>query len=496
MTRVAQSVDMTLWPGRWRLISIVAAAVLAVVPETGRAQTNGYLLPCSAGALLGRGCTLMPGTAEPATLLSHPAGLAAGDGRALSVNFAAFLPLMDYTNAVNPVTAGADIVYPIPAVFYADRARGKLRLGAGVQTVGGMGADYQLTHALLGSDRRYRSKFGLMKGGLAAAYRASPQLALGVTVGVLYGQLDFTTPYAVSPSQLAGLAGLAQDPDYAPMLQNFTEATAYAEMTGLSGVAFTAGASVEFRPSDRLAVALAYTPRTTLTFGGSTAQLDMNTQFGQLYQGMVAAKSGDTATVNAQLAGLGINPALGMASDFSTEADFGVPQTLTLAVGVRPSARWGLGLDAGWIGWKDAFADFPVRLSGGTNPNVNIVMNGDPSNGDFADSWPLAWKNSWFVRAGAQYAATPTLVLRGGLLHGSNPVPSQTLFTIFPAIVRTSATLGFSYQLGATQVSATYAHTFEAEQQASSPHLVASEYANSISRLAERTLAFGLGWRF
>ncbi len=58
-------------------------------------------------------------------------------------------------------------------------------------------------------------------------------------------------------------------------------------------------------------------------------------------------------------------------------------------------------------------------------------MNGNPSNGSFATVWPLQWKNSWFVRTGAEYAASPALTLRGGVLTGTNPVSSQGLFTIF-----------------------------------------------------------------
>lgn len=480
-----------------RLVLSVAVTACLASPVEAVAQTDGYLLPCTAASQLGRGCTLLSGSGDPTTMLGNPAGLANLGARAFSLNGAAFLPSLEYRNSVNtPAVAGDRNVYPLPAVFYADRARGNLVLGIGAQTLGGMGADYTLTHALLGANQRYHSKFGLMKGGLAAAYRASPKLSVGAMVGAFYGQVEFATPYAVSPSQLAGLAGLAQDPDYVPLLQNFTEATAYAEMTGLSGFALTAGASIEYRPSPRVAVALAYTAPATLTMGGGTATMDMNAQFGQLYQGMVAAKGGNAATVDAQLAGFGINLANGMATQFGAEADFGIPQTLTLAIGARPDARWGLGLDAGWIGWKNAFDEMPLRLTGGTNPNINIMINGSPTSDGFATAWPLQWKDSWFVRAGAEYAATPVLSLRGGAIYGANPVSSQGLFTIFPAIVQTAATAGLAYQVGRTTLHLTYAHTFANTEQAASPHIVAQEYANSTSTLSQNTFSFGASWRF
>jgi long-subunit fatty acid transport protein len=474
-------------------IGLVGALLLA---PGARSQTNGYLLACSAAAPLGRGCTTLADPADPAAMFANPAGLATLGGRAASFNGAAFLPTMSYRNAVNPRTDGKNNVYPLPAAFFADRTRGPFTVGVGAQTLGGMGADYTLTHALLGPDQRYHSKFGLMKGGVAAAYAVSPQLSVGAMAGALYGQLELATPYAVNPAQLAGLAGLAADPAYAPLLSGFTEATAYAEMTGLWGLGFTAGASVQYQPSRALTLALGWTAPSTLTLGHGSASMDMNAQFGQLYQGMVAAKSGDTATVNAQLAGFGINLANGMATNFGAAVDIGVPQTLTLALGAKASERVRLGADLGWIGWKSAFRDMPVRLSNGSNANVNIMMNGTPAKGSFATAWPLGWKDSWTARAGAELDATSALTLRAGGIYGTNPVSAGGLFTVFPAIVQSAATLGAGYRLGGTTVNVAYAHTFNNSQTAASPHMVAAEYANSTSSLAENTFSFALSWRF
>src|SRR5437879_5901048 len=290
-----------------RNLTFGLAGALLISASPAWAQTNGYLVACSAAAPLGRGCTTLGNPTDPATILSNPAGVATLGGRALSLNGAAFLPTMSYTNAVNRLTAGKANVYPLPAVFFTDRAHGRWAFGRGAQTLGGMGADYTLTHPLLGANQRYHSKFGLMKGGVVAAYRLTPRLSVGAMAGALYGQVEFATPYAVSPAQLAGLVGLAQDPDYAPLLAGFTEATAYAGITGLTGFGFTTGASIQYQASPTVVVALGWTAPSTLTMSGGSAAMDMNAQFGQLYQGMVAAKGRDTATVNAQLASFGID---------------------------------------------------------------------------------------------------------------------------------------------------------------------------------------------
>ena len=480
----------------FRKLSFGLAGAILIGAATVRAQTNGYLLACSAAAPLGRGCTTLSDPTDPAMLLSNPAGVATLGGPALSLNGAAFMPTMSYTNALNPVTAGKDNTYPLPAVFFADRARGHWAFGLGAQTLGGMGADYTLTHALLGPNQRYHSKFGLMKGGLVAAYRMTPRLTLGAMAGALYGRVEFATPYAVNPAQLAGLAGLAQDPDYTPLLAGFTEATAYADMTGLSAFGFTAGASVQYQATPAVVIGLAWTAPSTLTMRGGSAAMDMNAQFGQLYQGMVAAKGGDTATVNAQLASFGIDLSKGMATKFDAAVDFGIPQTATLALGARPSSRWRIGVDLGWVGWKHAFHDMPVRLAGGTNANVNIVMNGSPTSGAFAAAWPTEWKDAWTARGGIEFDATREWTLRAGAIYGTNPVESGYIFTIFPAIVRSAATVGGGYHIGRATANLTYAHTFAQSLTAGAISGVAAEYANSTSRLTEDTFSFGIGWRF
>ncbi len=473
---------------------VLGALLLAAAPAS--AQTNGYLLPCSAAGSLSRGCTTLSAPADASTTLVNPAGLAGIAGRAFEVDGAAFLPTMSYANAVNRATDGQNNVFPLPAVFYAARLGAHWALGAAVQTMGGMGTDYTLANAVLGPDQRYHSKFALMRGGVALAYRPVPRLAVGVMAGALYAQLEMATPYAVNAASLAGMAGLGQFPEYQAMMSGFSEAVAYASITGLSAVGLTAGASVQYEPSPDLALALLWTAPTTLAMGGGTATMDMNAQFNQLYRGMVAANGGNAATVRTQLSGFGLNLASGMTTTFDAEADFGVPQILTLAAGGRLSDRVRAGADVAWIGWAHAFHAMPLTLTNGTSANVNILMNGRPASGGFATGWPLNWKDTWVGRAGVSFRATRALSLDLGGMYGSDPVPDNTLFTVFPAIVEGAATAGLGYQLGAAELHLAYAHTFAHSQTAAPTSLVASEYANSTSTLAENMISLGIGWKF
>jgi len=482
-----------------RFVSGLVLAVCLAGAGAARAQTTGYLLPCSSASQLGGGCTLLAGTGDPSVILSDPAALAGLGTRGLVISGAAFMPNLHYANALNAGQDGKSNVFPMPAVFFADHPRGHLTLGLGAQAIGGMGADYSLANAVLGANQTYHSKVALMKGGLAAAYQVTPELAVGAMVGALYGQLEFSTPYSLNPMTLAGMAGLAQDPSYATMMAGFTEATAYTQLTGLSGFGLTGGVSVHYQPSRAITIALAYTPPTTLTLGGGKATMDMNAQFGLLYQGMVAAKGGGAAgatAVNTQLTSFGINMANGMATSFAAQTDFGIPQTLTLGLGARPSDRLSLGVDLGWIGYASAFKTMPMRMTGGTNANINILMNASPTNGSFSTAWPLQWKDSWVARGGAELGVTPALKLRAGAMYGSDPVPANTLFTIFPAVAEVAVTAGLGFRVGGSTVDLSYAHTFAHSQTGATPSLVAQEYAGAQSRLGEDQISAGLTWRF
>lgn len=483
-----------------RVSKLALALATTLVAAPAVAQTNGYLLPCAATGSIGRGCTLLGAPGDPAAMLSHPASLAGRTTRALSLSGAAFLPTMTYTNRANlNGVDGKDNVFPIPAFYVADRSRGPITLGLGAQVLGGMGADYQLTHALLGADQRYHSKFGLMKGGLAAAWQVTPVLSIGGSIGALYGQLEMATPYSLNPTAFAGMAGLAQIPEYSTLFANFPEATAYVDITGFSGFAASGALSAEYRVNPRLTLAAAWTPPATTTLSSGHAAMDMTAQFTQLYNALVMANGGGTgatAIVAGQLSSFGIDMSAGMQATFDAEAKFGIPQTAVLALGWQPNDRLHVGIDAGWIGYKSAFKDMPLTMTAGSNANINILMNADPANGSFANAWQLQWKDSWVLRAGAELAATNRLALRAGMLYGTNPVPANTLFTIFPAVVQTSATVGFGYRMGSVTAQAAWAHTFGNDVLAASSHLVALEYSGSRSRLTENLFSFGLDWNY
>ena len=96
---------------------------------------------------------------------------------------------------------------------------------------------------------------------------------------------------------------------------------------------------------------------------------------------------------------------------------------------------------------------------------VNSVGNPGSSPGGFgASNGPgFGWKNVTVIKTGLAYEVSPTLTVRVGYNHTTQPIGSSEIFfnQLAPGVVRHHATLGATWQANAsTEVSFFYAHAF------------------------------------
>ena len=97
---------------------------------------------------------------------------------------------------------------------------------------------------------------------------------------------------------------------------------------------------------------------------------------------------------------------------------------------------------------------------------VNSVGNPGSSPGGFGTSnGPgFGWKDVTVIKTGLAYEVSPTLVVRLGYNHTTQPIGSSEIFfnQLAPGVVRHHATLGATWQANAsTEVSFFYAHAFK-----------------------------------
>jgi long-chain fatty acid transport protein len=113
--------------------------------------------------------------------------------------------------------------------------------------------------------------------------------------------------------------------------------------------------------------------------------------------------------------------------------DFQWPETYGLGVSYEGAGAWSWAADVKRIIWSDAMANFH--------------MNFTTSGGGLDVTMPQNWKDQTVVALGAQYKLSPSLALRAGFNHASNPVPDATLNPLFPAIIESHYTMGIGYRI-------------------------------------------------
>jgi long-subunit fatty acid transport protein len=471
---------------RWVL---AAAALVPLLASPAGAQTNGFLLQCGSARSAGKACLNRGQEGVPSSLFRDPANIVQFERPALEVDVAVIVPSLSFTNDVNADARGSTHAYPVPTVAYVGpRIGGRLAWGVGMEGIGGMGADFRLDHMLLGTGLEYRSMFGAVKAGPVLAYELTDRLSVGASASYAYGMItDFRMPFALPSAAAAGMAGLAQlDPAHYPALfGGLTEMYVYGDSEGFAGSGIGADFGVTYR-GDAFTVSASFSPEMTLEMDGATVTMDMTEQFGALFGALVQERmmnhGEDAATAQASVAGLltaaGLDLMLQPVAEYEGSTEMTTPLTAGVGVGFTPVAGWTVGLEAEFRQWSGAMRTMPFAMEAGDNPNINLLVNGDPGNGDFMYPFPLEWEDAWTFKVGVERWLGGN-AMRLGYIYGENPVPSNTVFAAFPAISTQAVSAGMTLRVGRVPVDVSGTYWFENALTGASPHMISSEYAAS-----------------
>lgn len=490
---------------------IAVAAVMAAVAmaHTASAQTNGFVLQCLSARTSGQGCVTRAQSTIPTTLFRDPAGIAAFRQAALEINVAPFVPSLTFDNTAQDGTMkGATHAYPMASVAYVGKPiADKLSWAIGMEPIGGFGSDFKLHHALLsganGPHYDYESFFAAAKFGPTLAYALTPQFSVGASFTGTYAQIRyFRMPFTMDPSFAQGLAAIPQlDPTvYGPLFQQFTEMTAYGDSRSYQGLTWSADAGISYHAPSGFSFAASWSPKREVTVDGGTATIDMTAQFGQMMQAMVGARmqaySENAATAQAavmqQLTQAGVNLQAGVVANYDAATSITFPMTVGAGVSIPATPKLRLAAEVEWRQWSKAETTMPFILTNGTNANINLLINGDPTNADFTYPFPLDWEDALTGKVGIEYALASGNMLRAGFMGGKNPVPDNTVFITFPAISTMAATVGTTWHIKSFPLELSYVHAFSQEVTGSSPtHKLGSEYVNSRTTMAENVFTIG-----
>lgn len=497
-----------------KTITFAAAIIAAAIGNTAVAQTNGYILQCLSARASGQGCVTRARTDLPTSLFRDPAGLVAYTQPQLEINVAPFVPSLRFHNsAQDGVVDGAVHAYPMASFAYVGRPlAGKVAWAVGMEPLGGFGSDFTLHHALLsggpnGPHIDYESFFAAVKFGPSFAYALTPRLSVGASVSGVYAQIrEFRMPFTIPPSVARGMAGIPQlDPQvYNPLFAQFTEMTAYGDSKSYSGLTWSADAGIAYRAPSGFAFSASWTPERTVEVKNGLATIDMSAQFGQMLHAMVMARAqaynenpaAAQQAVMQQLAAAGLNLQAGVIGHYDAATEITLPMTVGAGVSVPLARAWKLGAEIEWRQWSKA-ATMPFILTNGDNANINMLMNGDPTNANFFYPFPLEWEDATSAKVGLEYALTTDNALRAGFMTGKNPVPTHTVFITFPAISTKAATVGATFKFAGVPIDFSYVHAFDEEITGTSQaHKLGNEYVNSVTTMQENVFTIGTILKF
>lgn len=468
---------------------LVAALLIPALTTPVRAQTNGFLLQCASARSAGKGCLNRGQDGVPSSLFRDPANIVQFQRPAFEVDVAAIVPSVSFANPANADARGATHVYPVPTLaFVGPRFMEKLAWGVGIEGIGGLGADLRVDNALLGNQLKYQSMFAAVKAGPVMAYQVTDGLSVGASVSWAYGSIqDFRMPFALPASSAQGMAGLVQlDPAHYPaLLGQMTEMTVYGDSKGFGGSGVGADFGVTYR-GDRFTVSASVSPKMTLTMDGGSVKMDMTEQFNALFSALVQERmtnhGEDAATAQTTVAGLlttaGLDLSRAPVADYDGATEMSTPLTAGIGVAVSPAEGWNVGVETEFRQWSKAMRSMPFTLTSGDNPNINLLVNANPSDGTFSYPFPMEWKDTYAVKVGVERWFGENAV-RFGYHYGQNPVPENTAFAIFPAIATQTVSGGATVQLGAVPLDLSVTYAVKNTQKGAGTHLVSSEYAGS-----------------
>lgn len=305
--------------------------------------------------------------------------------------------------------------------------------------VGAGGASYGL--------QTHKSAFVALQSTAAVAWQVHRKLSLGAGFGVLYNRNTLHSPYIFQNNALAGLKTL---------LDLHTAGTGY---NGTFGAVFT--------------------PVKKLEFGAS-------------YKTRTLVKSTGIATGNAdaQFDVLGIPFQRSFRYDARVDNVF--PQAAGVYTRLDITNRLRGHLQADWVNWHGAFIDLPVRLTAGSNADINGLLGSSSLN----DSIALRWRNQLTWRTGLDYAVTEGTKVYGGYSHSNNPVPASTLTPMTANIMQNGLSTGVTTGQGPFRLGLAYQVNLPAEQSVGKSNLTGGEYNGSRTRLWLQTVVLTTGFRF
>ena len=422
-----------------RILIFSAATMAIALSATTTFATNGMNLEGYGPEATAMGGASMAFDNGTAAVINNPATLSLMEEKGrIDVALGMLGPDIKVTN--NNIGESADSqsnAFFMPAFGYAQR-HNDMVFGFGVFGQGGMGCKYDAdSWRGLGYGLENRTEISVGRAIVPFAIKVTDKLHLAATVDFVWAGLDLKM--AMTGDQFFDLID--------PTQQHFGQASgSLVQSLGMILQQMPPGTTVDYTYFD-FANSDAFTGEAKGTGWGG--------KIGVVYEASSDWTLGLTYHMKTDLGNLSSSSAnisfqMTMPDDMGTinqtvtgdidVIDFQWPAMLAAGVAYRPNPKTLLVFDLKQIYWASVMDSF----------RMGFTASDDPGNGPLAGQDLYAelyqdWDNQLVFALGGAYQINDQWTVRAGYNYGDNPVPSQYLNCLFPAIVQSHLTAGFGW---------------------------------------------------
>ena len=247
------------------------------------------------------------------------------------------------------------------------------------------------------------------------AWRITPKLSIGAGLMLSWGSVDLSKGL-VSSSTMDRALG----------------------MMAATGISQQMGIDPEYRFDDVSPASVNLKGKSDLSVGFNvgamydvTSRLSVGASFRSKMQ--MKVRSGDaTVSYANEIARAVLEKDLGIINAANFKASMPSPYVLTLGASYRPVDKLTLAFDAQLTGWK-------------TSKELQIEFLSDKLSA-YAQKLPKRYCNAWAFRLGGEYALTPRLDLRAGMMVDLTPVNKEHFNPETPGMTRLGPSAGLTFR--------------------------------------------------
>ena len=327
-------------------------------------------------------------------LNSNPAGLSRIEGSRVDTLLEPFYWLVHHDDDIGGRRAPDDLYGAIVAGGYAQRLDPQWVAALGLTVQGGSGFNYGSLPNAVGAPGPVSALFGSVRIAPGLAWQATPQLAFGLSVGLVYSsarQKLLPENSVPAGNGFPGFNGFRLD--------------------GLEGFSGNARFGLLYEPSPRWTLAAGYATKTPIRLKNGRMKLNRD-----------ASGEAPLTYEDVELRGLNFAP------------------DVTIGAAFRPDQRWTISGNISWLDWSNAMATSHLRASKPNDPSAAPILALDA---------PLNFRDNVVFALGASYQWTPATQLRAGAAYARNPQGKEGVTPALNLVADRTVSAGFAHRFGA-----------------------------------------------